>query len=189
MEWVCWTLAALLVTPQIVAMAARSGLSSAVNDGDWSASRRDAYMQLLHQGSVPTPIGGLQLGVREAAIPIFAGTGEAALTLGAGHLSETGELTGAGNIAIAGHRDGFFRKLRHVRVGDRLTLSSAEGERAFLVTETMVVSPEDVWVLDDTPETTLTLITCHPFYYAGSAPDRYVVRARLSTARAKQARR
>lgn len=189
MEWTCWVLAALLVTPQIAAVAARNGLSSAVNDADWSPSRREAYLGLLRQGSAPAPIGRLQLSAEDDGIPIFAGTGEVALTLGAGHLPETGELAGTGNIAIAGHRDGFFRKLRHVRVGDRLTLASAEGERTFLVTDTMVVSPEDVWVLDDTGATILTLITCHPFYYAGHAPDRYVVRARLSTARAKYARR
>jgi sortase A len=117
-------------------------------------------------------------------VPIFAGTGEAALTLGAGHLTETGAPDGEGNIAIAGHRDGFFRALRHLEVGDRLVLTGDAGARTFEISETHVVAPEDVWVLDPTDETVLTLITCYPFYFVGSAPDRYVVRARLLPAQA-----
>lgn len=178
-ERVCWLLAVALIVPQMAAMAARATVAAEVNQESWSPSRREAYARLADRGIVPAPVGALRLRKRDGLIPVFSGTDESALTLGAGHLPETGALDGAGNIAIAGHRDGFFRALRHLRVGDRLTLSARAGERIFEITDMRVVAPDAVWVLKPTATTTLTLITCHPFYFVGHAPDRYVVRARL----------
>ena len=45
---------------------------------------------------------------------------------------------------------------------------------------THVVAPKDVWVLDATAEPALTLVTCYPFSYVGTAPERFIVRARLT---------
>ena len=40
-----------------------------------------------------------------------------------------------------------------------------------------MVDPEDVSVLDPTSTRVLTLVTCYPFYFVGSAPRRFIVRA------------
>jgi sortase A len=82
-----------------------------------------------------------------------------------------------GNIGIAGHRDGFFRGLRHLEIGDPLMLTTLDGVAHYEVVELTVVSPIDVEVLEPTSEPTLTLVTCYPFYYVGDAPERFIVRA------------
>lgn len=178
-EWVCWTLAAALLFPQLAGMTARAAFDGSLPDGSFSDSRRTAFDRLMARGGLPTPSGYLELPAQQLKLPVFDGTGEAALTLGAGHLSDTSPLNGAGNAAIAGHRDGFFRKLQHVSVGDLVVVHTTDGARTYRITETWIVSPDDVWVLDQTTQPALTLITCHPFYFVGNAPDRFVVRAEL----------
>src|SRR5271170_123073 len=83
-----------------------------------------------------------------------------------------------GNVALAGHRDGFFRPLKDIRLGDAISLNTLDGEFVYRVESTEVVWPSDVQVLRATRENTLTLVTCYPFYYVGSAPKRFIVRAR-----------
>ena len=68
-----------------------------------------------------------------------------------------------GNSALASHRDTFFRPLRDVRLGDLVRLKTPAQHLEYRVRETFIVDPEDVWVLESTPATMLTLITCYPF--------------------------
>jgi sortase A len=83
---------------------------------------------------------------------------------------------------LAGHRDTFFRPLKQVRAGDAITLKTQDGRFEYVVESTAVVTPSDVRVLEPTGGRTLTLITCFPFSYFGSAPDRFIVRARGNAA-------
>jgi sortase A len=176
-EIACWILAAVLIAPQLVVVAARAGMTSGP-DESWSPARR-AEFERLSRGLVPAPQGHLVLPDQALRVPVFDGIEEIKLTLGAGRMTETAPLGGDGNTAIAGHRDGFFRSLRHLQVGDSLVLETGDGSRRYRITDQWVVAPEDVWVLNDTQEPSLTLITCHPFYHVGSAPDRFIVRAVL----------
>ena len=82
-----------------------------------------------------------------------------------------------GNVGIAGHRDTFFRPLRNVQAGDIITLTTLRGEYRYRVVSTKIVSPDNVAVLDSDGNQILTLVTCYPFYYVGSAPERFIVRA------------
>ncbi len=95
-----------------------------------------------------------------------------------GHLPATAMPGEPGNVALAGHRDGFFRPLKDIQVGDEISLNTLDGEFVYRVESTEVVWPSDVQVLQPTGENTLTLVTCYPFYYVGSAPKRFIVRAR-----------
>jgi sortase A len=95
-----------------------------------------------------------------------------------GHLPETAMPGAPGNVALAGHRDGFFRPLRDIRLGDAIALETYDGEFVYRVELTEVVSPSDVQVLQPSRENSLTLVTCYPFYYVGAAPMRFIVRAR-----------
>jgi sortase A len=94
-----------------------------------------------------------------------------------GHLSQTALPGEAGNVVLDGHRDTFFRPLRNIRQGDAITLKTLDGDFQYQVESTSVVSPDDIRVLQPSSQRTLTLITCFPFYYVGSAPNRFVVRA------------
>jgi sortase A len=82
-----------------------------------------------------------------------------------------------GNVGIAGHRDTFFRPLEKVRVNDVVVLTAHGTEYRYRVVFSQVVSPSDVGVLDPTGDDMLTLVTCHPFYFVGPAPNRFIVRA------------
>jgi sortase A len=96
-----------------------------------------------------------------------------------GHVPSTALPGEAGNVGLAGHRDTFFRALRNVRKSDRIRLETLHGSYEYEVESTKVVSPRDVGVLSPSRTgPTLTLITCYPFYYVGSAPNRFIVRAR-----------
>ena len=87
----------------------------------------------------------------------------------------------AGNTGLAGHRDTFFRGLKGIRTGDRITMTTTNGVLEYIVRHTRVVDPDDVSVLSPTGRPTLTLVTCYPFYYVGSAPRRFIVQAELIT--------
>jgi sortase A len=86
-----------------------------------------------------------------------------------------------GNVGIAGHRDTFFRPLRNIQRNDIITLTTLHGEYRYRVVSTKVVGPYDIAVLDSDGNEILTLVTCYPFYFVGSAPDRFIVRAERVT--------
>jgi sortase A len=144
----------------------------------WSASRKLALARLL-PGAPASAEALLLLPGQAQGIAVYDGASEAHMTLGAGRLLETSPLDGDGNIALSAHRDGAFRALKDLAVGDRLRLQTDVSERVFEVTTLSVVRPDAVHVLAPTGHPTLTLITCYPFYFIGSAPKRYVVQARL----------
>lgn len=123
------------------------------------------------------PIGWLEIPRVGLSGVVVHGDDETALNVGIAHLPETPVPWSGGNSALAAHRDTFFRPLRHVRPADVLRLTTPHGEFEYRVRETFVVDPEDVWVLGPTLAPTITLITCYPFNYVGSAPQRFVVRA------------
>ena len=134
---------------------------------------------VLPSGSL---IGSLEIPRLRLSAVIAEGDDDATLQVAIGHLPDTPMPWHDGNSAFAGHRDTFFRSLQHVRVGDELHVSTRRGDFRYQVRDTMVVGPNDVWVLDPTERPTLTLITCYPFRYVGKAPRRFIVRAeRTST--------
>jgi len=100
-----------------------------------------------------------------------------------GHIAGSALPGEVGNVGIAGHRDGFFRALKDVKVGEAVELErqTSAGMRSdqYKVERISVVQPTDVSVVAPTSEATLTLVTCYPFYFVGSAPQRYVVQAKL----------
>lgn len=107
------------------------------------------------------------------------GTDPKTLERSVGHIANTALPGENGNAAFAGHRDTFFRSLKHVRAGDRIIMTTPGGRHEYVVRDTRVVPPSDVSVLDPTPAPTLTLVTCFPFSYIGPAPNRFIVRADL----------
>jgi sortase A len=99
------------------------------------------------------------------------------LKLAVGHIPGTALPGEQGNIAIAGHRDTFFRGLRDVRKNDEIALTTPAATYRYRVESTEVVEPDDTAVLKPSVTPSLTLVTCYPFNYVGSAPERFIVRA------------
>jgi len=125
------------------------------------------------------PVAVLEIARLGVEVPVFEGTGKAALRRGAGSIEGTAVPGQQGNIGIAGHRDGFFRPLEDIREGDLVQLVSRTRIQRFRVSEIRIVDALDVSVLEDNAGPRLTLVTCFPFRYVGFAPDRFIVHATL----------
>lgn len=106
------------------------------------------------------------------------GVDEGTLSRAVGHIPGTSLPGQRGNVALAGHRDSFFRELRHIRLDDEITLATLKGIYRYRVETTRVVAPEETEVLADAGYDRLTLVTCYPFNFVGSAPKRFIVSAR-----------
>ena len=142
----------------------------------WGASRVQAWRAALGQPA-PAPLAVLRIPKARLRVAVLPGTNDFILNRGVGHIEDTAVPGAAGNAGIAGHRDGFFRALKDIAHGDAIELETLEGLQLYRVEQTWIVKPEDVWVLDETPVQALTLVTCYPFYFVGSAPERFIVRA------------
>jgi len=145
----------------------------------WDVERIAQWRSSLGQ-EVPPPLAVLRIPKIHLEVPVLPGTEDFVLNRGVGHIDGTALPGADGNSAIAGHRDGFFRGLKDIAAGDAIEVETLGGRELYRVERTLVVEPEDVWVLDTTPERSLTLVTCWPFYYVGAAPHRFVVRAVLA---------
>jgi sortase A len=122
-------------------------------------------------------IGRIEVSRIGLSAMVVEGTTTVALRRAAGHIAGTGTPGVPGNVAIAAHRDTFFRPLRNIRQNDVVTLTTVEGEYRYRVVSTKVVDPGDVSVLDTGESEVLTLVTCYPFSFVGTAPERFIVRA------------
>jgi len=126
-------------------------------------------------------IGQMQVERLGVSVIVIEGTSNKTLRRAVGHIVGTALPGQPGNVGIAGHRDTFFRPLRNIRADDIITLATLRGAYRYRVVSTKVVSPDDVAVLDSDGNQILTLVTCYPFYFLGSAPDRFIVRAKRIT--------
>ena len=132
----------------------------------------------------PPPAAGTILGRLEAptvklSTVVLEGSDDGTLSRGSGHIEDTPFPGDAGNVGIAGHRDTTFRALRNIHVGDALEFKTADRLYRYRISKTLIVGPDDVYVLDPTPRPALTLVTCYPFEFVGHAPRRFIVRADL----------
>jgi sortase A len=109
---------------------------------------------------------------------VVQGDSRANLRRAVGHLSQSALPGEWGNVALAAHRDTYFRPLRDIRTGDEVRFTTRERSFEYRVESIEVVAPSDVQVLETSTGHDLTFITCFPFYYVGPAPKRFVVRAR-----------
>lgn len=147
----------------------------APDKSEWS-EKASARYEKTKDGGGP-PIALLTIGRLNLEAPVYSGTHRITLDRGLGWIEGTANIDEVGNIGISGHRDGFFRPLKDIKVGDAVEMQTPAGVQKFEVSEISIVDALEVSVLDPTDTTVLTLITCYPFYYQGYAPDRYIVRA------------
>jgi sortase A len=159
----------------------KSGRMSGVKSPDfhlWSPARIREYEKDL---SIPLAqaVAVLRIPKIQLEVPVLDGTDEITLNRAVGLISGTARPGDGGNVGIAGHRDGFFRGLKDVQEGDEIELETLTASQIYKIDHISIVSPEDVSVLSPRTKPSLTLVTCYPFYFVGSAPQRYIVQASL----------
>ena len=130
---------------------------------------------VLVEGEV---IGELQVPRLGLDVIVVQGDSPASLRRAVGHLANSAMPGEAGNVALAGHRDTFFRPLRDIQPGDEIRFKAPAHSFDYRVESIEVVGPADMRVLEPSAGHELTLLTCFPFYYVGPAPKRFIVRAR-----------
>ena len=155
--------------------------------GDGDASRSEP----TEQAAPPAPpqarrppmprgstVGRMEIPRIKVSALVREGSDDKTLKRAAGHVPYTALPGEHGNVGIAAHRDSFFRNLRNVREGDVIRMETSWGLYEYEVEALNIVMPENVEVLHPTAAPSLTLVTCYPFNYVGSAPKRFIVRAR-----------
>ena len=142
----------------------------------WSATRVKLYKAGLQREPPPT-LAILRIPRLELEVPVYDGTTDAVLDMAAGRIEYTALPGTVGNVGIAAHRDGFFRILKDIKEGDALVLDTPVALEQYRVEWIRITTPDDVSVIDPTPDRAVTLVGCYPFYHKGSAPKRFIVRA------------
>lgn len=159
-----------------VVPAANRGGAGEVDTTLWSPQRIRAYEESLRK-DLGAPLAVLSIPKIGLEVPVLEGTDDVTLNRAVGLIDGTPRPGERGNVAIAGHRDGYFRGLKDVETGDEVEIRTLTSTHSYVIDSIRIVSPGDVSVLDPTPDPSLTLVTCYPFYFVGDAPQRYIVRA------------
>ncbi|WP_163099144.1 class D sortase [Peribacillus alkalitolerans] len=126
-------------------------------------------------------MGELYIPKLDESLPIYHGTDEDELEKGVGHFAQSvlpGEID---NSVLSGHRDTVFRRLGEVGKGDSLVVKTSAGTFTYKVKRVRIVDKDDRTVIVPKPKATLTVTTCYPFNFIGSAPQRYVLVAELNS--------
>jgi sortase A len=132
----------------------------------------------LQQGSGMALVGRIDIPRVHISVMVAEGTRPRVLRVAVGHIPGTALPGQTGNVALAAHRDTFFRRLSELKPGDLIRITVPGRQYLYSVRFTDVVLPNETWVLEPSMDQSLTLVTCYPFYYVGPAPKRFIVRAR-----------
>jgi len=138
-------------------------------------SKRSRLARL--EASTSGLVGRIEIERAGISALVIEGTSSKALRRGVGHVVGTAFPGEQGNVGLAGHRDTYFRGLKKVVVGDRITLETPDGRFSYVVDSLLIVPPRRGDLLRSRNEARLTLVTCYPFYYIGPAPRRFIVSA------------
>ena len=145
------------------------------DQSQWAAGRVRDYQAA--QQSPMKAVAVLTIPSLKLEVPVFDNDDEISLNRGAGLVAGMGNPDTGGNVGIAGHRDGFFRALKDIKVGDEIEIRTRLKLHRYRVATIDIVDKLDRRLLADTELPGLTLVTCYPFYFVGNAPQRYLVAA------------
>ncbi|WP_027955792.1 sortase [Halobacillus kuroshimensis] len=148
------------------------GRGSSPSEDFVAAETLESYQEGGEIGELTIP----KLGRR---YPVFFGTEAGTLKEGAG-LYDTSYTTlpsEKGHTALAGHRETVFRGLDGLVPGDFLYLTEGDYEYEYQINRVWVTDEQDTSVIVEKDSPTLTLTTCYPFDFIGSAPERFIVQA------------
>jgi sortase A len=196
LEWICFAVGATLVlffagarfhgaVSQQLELAAFERAANpgpipewGVDQSLWAEGRIAKFRDSLSL-SFPPPLAVLRIPRIGLQVPVLPGSDDLTLNRAVGIIPGTAMPGEAGNVAIAGHRDGFFRGLKDLETGDAIELETLAGKHEYRVASIRIVDDTELSVLAPTTEPVLTLVTCYPFYFIGNAPQRYIIRAEI----------
>jgi sortase A len=158
--------------------AAASASAAASTSSTSSKGSKDGTALRNERQTAPDVIGRLTIPAASIDAMVAEGVDDPTLNRAVGHIPSTPLPGEPGNVALAGHRDTFFRGLAKLELGDPIQLITTAGTYDYVVEDLRIVEPTETQVLAPESASTLTLITCYPFRFIGTAPQRFVVRAR-----------
>lgn len=126
-------------------------------------------------------LGKITIPALKETLPIYQGTQNAQLKKGIGHYEQSVLPGVTDNSVLSGHRDSVFSQLSRLKIGESLTVETAAGKFTYKISKFRIVGADDRTVIVPTKTAVLTLTTCYPFHYIGSAPKRFIVSADLVT--------
>jgi sortase A len=161
-----------ILSAAMIAVLLFAGSSAARTNDQPRVASVDRPGETIAVGMIEIPAVGLTTRVLE-------GSDARILRLSVGHIPGTALPGPSGNVGLAGHRDTYFRSLRRIKAGDEIRLTTVAGTFKYRVVSLRVVLPNAIEVLNDTQKPTLTLVTCYPFDFIGTAPQRLIVHAEM----------
>ena len=142
----------------------------------WNATRITDYEESLRVKSSPA-LGIFTIEKLNIRVPIYNGTNEYYLNRGVGRIKGMAKMDEDGNLGLSGHRDGFFRTLKDIQLGDDIEIQTTQGVQSYEVSSITIIPKSDISILEPSTEKMITIVTCYPFYFVGHAPKRYIVKA------------
>jgi len=124
-------------------------------------------------------IGKITIPDLKQTLPIYEGTDTRELKMGIGHYVNSVLPGVVDNSVLSGHRDSVFSQLGKLKVGEFLIVDTVAGKFTYKISGFRIVEANDRTVIVPTKSAVLTLTTCYPFHYIGSAPKRFIVSANL----------
>ena len=124
-------------------------------------------------------IGSLTIPALKQTLPVIEGTGADELKKGVGHFTQSVLPGLEDNCVLSGHRDTVFSRLGELKIGDQLIVQTSAGTYTYEIKRGRIVDKDDKTVIVPADHAILTLTTCYPFVYIGSAPERYILIADL----------
>ena len=170
------TFKAALQASEVVAELPADRVNATPEQTLWSEGRKAAFAESLSQATSDV-LGILEIPRLSLEVPVYDGASDLHMDRGAARIDGTAMPGEPGNLGVAGHRDGYFRVLKDIELGDEITITTVDGPESYVVLELRIVDPSAVEVLNPTVQQSVTLVTCYPFYFVGHAPERFIVRA------------
>jgi sortase A len=179
-----WSFTTLTSVPSIAKGQRDQAAAAGIDFNLWYGKRVNAYKKTLAV-TLGTPVAVLSIRRLQLEVPVFDGTDRVTLNRGAGRILGTARPGEQGNVGISAHRDGFFRGLKDLRLGDQIELAAPAQKFVYTVDNIEVVNASDTSVLQTRDRPSLTLVTCFPFYFIGNATGRYIAQASLTNVERK----
>ena len=177
----CWALLSIGATVRPTTLAVKKVGPSAVDTIPMEPVPRPPVPPLYPVRPVEgDTVGSLSIPVLDQSWPIIEGTRTEDLKRGVGHFTQSLLPGEKDNCVLSGHRDTVFAGLGTLKIGDQMIAQTSAGTFTYEIKDIRIVEKDDRTVIVPTDHAVLTVSTCYPFHFVGSAPQRYILSADLA---------